>query len=89
MAVYMISYDLKNPGQNYEELYEKIKSLSHWAYALQSAWMVDVNMTAQSVFEYLRPCIDASDYLIVTEIKGAWWGILNSEVLDWLKQRVP
>lgn len=36
----LISYDLKQPGRNYDDLYEAIKTLGDWWHCLESVWIV-------------------------------------------------
>ncbi|MTI83428.1 MAG: SinR family protein [Firmicutes bacterium] len=89
MAIYMISYDLNEPGQNYDDLIQRIQGLGAWAHALKSAWFVETSMPAKEIFDYLYEAVDETDDLLITELKGLWWGKLDREVLDWLKQRLP
>lgn len=47
--IYSINYDLKRPGQNYEALYEAIKSCGAWWHHLGSTWLVDTNLNAKGI----------------------------------------
>jgi len=38
--VYLITYDLNAEGQDYNLLYEKIKSLGEWFHPLESVWFL-------------------------------------------------
>lgn len=40
MRIYLITYDLKQIGQNYSELYNSIKSLGDWRHPMESVWFV-------------------------------------------------
>lgn len=48
--IYAINYDLKRPSQNYEALYEAIKSCGVWWHHLGSTWLVDTSLNANSKF---------------------------------------
>lgn len=85
MAVFIISYDLNRPGQNYPDLYDKIKSLGSWAHILDSTWLIDTNKTAKEVFDSISPCLDSTDKIIVIEAKNHWHAILTEEIYTWLR----
>lgn len=87
MNTIIINYDLNKPGQNYSDLYQKIKSLgSAWCHPLESTWIVKTNMTYEQVRDSLKSVIDKNDKLLVIDLKGnaAWHG-LDSECSQWLK----
>jgi hypothetical protein len=70
MAVYSISYDLHNPGQNYEDLHEAIKDFGGWWHHLESTWLVDTSSSASDIAEELYPHLDSNDELLVTRLSG-------------------
>lgn len=43
-----ISYDLKNPGQNYDRVITAIKGLGSWAKVQYSLWFVSSTYTCQA-----------------------------------------
>lgn len=48
MTVYAVSYDLQDPGQDYDDVHSTIESLGASFHALESTWFVDVtNMSAE------------------------------------------
>jgi hypothetical protein len=64
MNKFVIGYDLLKPGQDYESLFEAIKSVgSSWWHCLDSTWIVITNRTAMQVRDHLRPHMDANDRL--------------------------
>ena len=86
--IYLISYDLNKPGQNYADLYEAIKSTGAWWHHLDSTWLVDTQLTAVQVSEKLRPCIDNNDNLLVIGVTKEYAGWLSKTAWDWLRERV-
>ena len=70
--LFLITYDLKKPGQNYNELYEAIKGCGEWQHALESTWAVKVSswVSADDVYNQLRPNIDDGDFLFIVDITG-------------------
>jgi len=89
MPVYMITYDLNKPGQNYDKLYEAIKKASHnnvWMHYLDSTWFIQTNLSTKQVFEQLEPHIDKNDNLLVMEVKGNYYGRLPKDAWDYLSK---
>lgn len=66
--IYAISYDLKQPGRNYEDLYEKLQSYLQHFHALESTWFIKTIETADVIYDKLRVSIDDNDHLLITEI---------------------
>lgn len=87
MAVYMITYDLNKPGQNYDKLYEAIKKCASndvWMHYLDSTWFIKTNLSTKQVFEKLEPNIDRNDSLLVMEVKDNYYGRLPKDAWDYL-----
>ncbi|MGJ0535402.1 hypothetical protein [Methylocystis sp.] len=42
--IYAINYDLRQPGQKYDELFNAIKGLGAWWHYLGSTWLVDTSL---------------------------------------------
>lgn len=88
MNKYLITYDLKTAPRDYNPLYEAIKQLpGQWWHYLESTWIIkDCNLTAEQVFERLRPHLNLEkDYALVIKIdtsnKEGW---LPRAAWDWL-----
>ena len=88
MAVYAISYDLNKPGQDYNSLYEAIKSLGSWWHHLDSTWLLDTHYTAQQVSDKLMQTMDKSDRLLVIRVTREYAGWLTQDAWDWLNSGV-
>lgn len=85
MSVYAVSYDLHDPGQDYEDLHEAIKDFGSWWHHLESTWLVDTTSSASDIRDDLKPYLDSNDELLVVRLSGAWatWGV-NDSGNDWL-----
>lgn len=83
-----VSYDLHEPGKNYEAVIEAIKALGNWAKAHYSLWYVKSDLTAKQVAEHVRATMDANDKLLVidTTNNDAYWYNLDQEVSDFIQQ---
>ena len=86
--IYLISYDLNKPGQNYADLYEAIKSAGVWWHYLDSTWLLDTWLTAAQVSDKLRPCIDDNDNILVIGVTNEYAGWLPQKAWDWLRVRM-
>jgi len=86
--VYLISYDLVNPGQRYKKVHEEIQSLGHWAKPLESTWFVDTTLNASQISERVLKHMDANDYLLVIAVKRDYQGYLKKEIWEWLNKRL-
>lgn len=84
-----ISYDLYNPGQNYEKVAEAIKSLGTWAKVQKSFWYVKSNYTASKAAEIVWAAMDRNDSLIVVDAtnNNCFWYNLDPQVAQFIKDQ--
>lgn len=88
MKTYLISYDLKIPGRNYQGLYDVLKSFSKWGNINDSVWIIKSSKSSVEIRDYLLKYMDYNDSLFVikTEKEAAWRNVrANSE---WLKNNL-
>lgn len=86
---YIISYDLSEPGQNYEDVLDVIQSYPAWARLGGSTYVVLTSDSTVSIRDGLMEIMDSNDQLFVGAIHApaAWFG-LGDEVSDWLKKNL-
>ena len=92
MAVYLVSYDLDKPGQDYSDLITAIKALggkqigTRVSKVLYSEWIVKTNLSASQIYDALAPHIDSNDMLLIVGLTGeaAWNRLMSSD--DTVKQ---
>lgn len=82
--IYLISYDLNKPLQDYEGLISSIKSLGPCIEVLKSQWLVQSNNTAEQIFKALDKFLDSNDRILVNELTLNNYGHWDTEVWDWL-----
>lgn len=89
MATYIISYDLRKPGKNYDDLIEALKTYETWWHHLGSTWCIVTARTAAQVRDHLAQHIDQNDALLVVKSggEGAWMGF-NERGSKWLKDNL-
>ncbi len=91
MKLFSITYDLKQPGKNYTELYDKIKGFAgegKWQHPLESCWIVKVEetVTVDSVTQMLRSAMDQNDSIFVVDISGqSYQGWLPRSFWVWMR----
>ena len=76
MNLYLVSYDLKQQGQNYTCITKKLEDLgTHWHFQ-QSVWLVQWGGNAYDLATELEACLDSNDVLFVTRVTSdsAWSG---------------
>lgn len=88
MPCYIISYDLRNPGRNYDKLYEAIKAYGTWAHINESLWAVVTSQTAVQVRDNLLQHIDSNDriFIIKSGTEAAWRNAICKT--EWLKENL-
>lgn len=84
-----ISYDLYSPGQNYEKVIERIKTLGSWANVQKSHWYLNTNYSHKYIAEKIWEVMDANDSLIVINAttNDAYWYNLSPEVSKFMQDR--
>jgi hypothetical protein len=88
MAVLLITYDLRTPGQNYPDLLKYIKSFA-FARLSESSYAIETNLSPDTVQARVRQLIDANDHVYVVNLKRPYSGFGPKEVNDWLTDNLP
>lgn len=73
-----VAYDLNEPGQNYDTVRDRIKSLGTWWQFQYSLFYLNTELSASEAFESIASVMDANDRLIVINA-------LSGVVSDWDK----
>ena len=88
-SIFSISYDLTKPNQNYEGLYEGIKSFGTWWHQTGSVWFIRSDKDSSSIRDYLKQFIDDDDKLFVIKVFRNWAGTgFTQEEYDWLHKNL-
>ncbi len=84
--IQIVSYDLRTPGRNYDNLYRALKSTGDWCHPNESLWLISTHQTAQQLRDFLLAYIDSNDSLFVTTYsKISAWSNLPIDVVNWLR----
>jgi len=86
---FVVAYDLMKQGQNYTCLTQKLQTYpTHW-HAQGSVWFIETSQSAAQIRDYLKPCLDANDKLIVARLQGeAAWAGLSQHNSQWMLGRL-
>jgi hypothetical protein len=91
MTVLLVTYDLKKPGQNYDEFYKVIKT-HPWAKLSESSYAIVTDEAPKVIYAKLYSHIDGGDQLFIMTLANSWWGRASDqtpEVMTWLKKYLP
>lgn len=73
MTNYLITYDLRQPGQDYDELIKAIKTYKNVKVA-ESCWLLRSAKASKDIRDHLAAKMDKNDRLYVTPVaRGASW----------------
>lgn len=85
--IFSISYDLCQPGRNYDDLYSAIKSAPGWIRAMDSFWFISTTESVETWSSRLQNTIDQNDNLFIVDITGQpRQGWMAKSVWEWLKK---
>lgn len=70
----LVSYDLLKEGQNYNDLYDLLKSFSVHRQINESFWMINTSLTCKELRDKLESVLDSNDRVFVTDYgeTSAW-----------------
>lgn len=95
MKLFAITYDLRKPGRNYNELYDAIKNKAgegNWQHPMESFWVVAISeyslLDVNKLYDDLRLFIDENDSLFVVRIDySERQGWMPKSFWTWFKER--
>lgn len=86
-VIYCISYDLRQPGRNYDELISAIKGFGTWWHQTESVWFIKSEKYSSDIRDYLKQYIDNNDKIFVIKVDNNWAGVgFSKEEYDWLRK---
>lgn len=82
--LYVVSYELHEAGEAYDELIQELKLSSGYCHLLKSMWLISTEETGRQLYKRLLPCIYQQDRILVTEVNSELHGRLPNEALEWI-----
>ena len=87
MTVFLITYDLNVPTQDYAGLYEVLEAFDNWWHYLDSTWLICSTSSIDEVDEKVRSAMDSSDSLLIIDVTGRRVrGWLEQDAWDWIEE---
>lgn len=84
--VYFVTYDLKKPNRNYDDLIKELSSFGTWWHLTGSTWVIVTSKTTAEVRDYLMKFIDPNDKLFVSQIQKNWAAVgFSDNEYNWMK----
>ncbi len=88
MSAYLVSYDLKKLGQNYECIRTKLQAYRKSWNMQGSVWIISSDQTAPQIRDDLVKCLDGNDNVFVAKLEVTAWTGFASQSDAWLKQTI-
>ncbi len=86
MYLYLISYDLKMPGRNYEGVATALKGALSWWHYLESTWIIRTSLTIEEWNNRLLSQVDKNDSLLIIDVTDKRHnGWLNKKAWEWIR----
>lgn len=67
MAVYMVTYDLRQPGRNYQPVYNYLATFP-CSHGVESVWFIDSHHTSSHIRSNLQMLVDPNDIVVVARL---------------------
>lgn len=84
MSTLMVTYDLKQPGRNYQPVYDYLKRYMYCK-GIESVWLLDTNVSTAKVRDDLKSLTDTNDIIFVCKLTQDW-ASYNFYCADWLNE---
>lgn len=88
MSVYQITYTLRKPERDYDELHDAIEAIGDSVHALDDCWFVETDKSASTIRDDLKDHVSLKDSIIVTKksTDGITWATTSAkEAGEWLE----
>ena len=85
---YMISYDLREPGQKYDELIKIIETFGYGISPQKSFWLIRTTLTIQQMADKINVVLDDNDALFICELIGNYRGRITDDEWAFIKKHI-
>jgi len=86
--VYVVSYDLRKPGQDYKNLFDELQASPGWWHFLDSTWLIATSESANELYNRLRTHLDRDDSILVIQAGADRQGWLPKKAWEWIDQNL-
>lgn len=85
---FMISYDLNEPVQKYDKVFEIIETFGSYIKLQQSFWLIRSNLTTNQMTDKLNAVLDNNDSLFICELTNNFQGRTTDSNWDFIKEHI-
>ena len=86
--VYVVSYDLRKPGQDYKGLFNELQASPNWWHYLESTWLIATSEDANQLYNRLASHLDQGDSILIIQAGTAMQGWLPREAWEWIEREL-
>lgn len=86
--VYVVSYDLRKPGQEYKNLFDELQASTSWWHFLDSTWLIATPESANELYNRLRTHLDRDDSILVIQAGADRQGWLPKKAWEWIDREL-
>ncbi len=86
--VYVVSYDLRKPGQDYKGLFDELQASPSWWHYLESTWLIATSESANDLYNRLRMHLDRGDSILIIQAGTDVQGWLPEAAWKWIHQNL-
>lgn len=84
--ILLVSYDLHNPGRDYDTVAEALKAARSWCQLQESVWLLDTRRTPGQWRDRLKASGDSNDEYFVARLSRGWASkSISIAAAAWLK----
>lgn len=84
---YLITYDIKNKGDD-ELLEEELQKFKKYWHYIDKVWIVLTNKNADEIYKILDGNFFTNNNLLIVEINKHYQGWLPQKAWDWLNKNI-
>lgn len=88
MSLYLVTYALNRPGQDYQTVAELTKGLGTCYRFSDSVYLVKSVLDFQDFSQSATRYADPSDRIIIAKVDGKINGLLSDEQWDWINSNL-
>ena len=86
--ILIVTYDLKNPSTEYNNLFEYLKSHEGWSHYMSSTWLIATDKTPQRVADEMMPHVSKGDRFLVARFSSEYQGLLPKQAWEWIHKNL-
>lgn len=84
--VLLITYDLHNPGRDYNAVAKAIQTARSYIHPQGSVWIIDTDLTPADWREKLKQAGDPNDEYFIARLQRQWASFNMGSAANWLNE---